>query len=72
MIISTDPAHNLGDTFNQEFTSEPTPIKIRSNLYGMEIDPEANEASGAGGNFLSKAFGGGIFGGQQPMEGDYG
>lgn len=70
MIISTDPAHNLGDTFNQEFTNEPTPIKIRPNLYGMEIDPEANE--GSGGGFLSKALGGGMFGQAQQMEGEYG
>lgn len=72
LIISTDPAHNLGDTFNQEFTNEPTPIKIRPNLFGMEIDPEANESSGAGGNFLSKALGGGLFGQAQQMEGEYG
>lgn len=38
----------------------------------MEIDPEANETSGAGGNFLAKAFDGGMFGGQQKMEGEYG
>lgn len=38
----------------------------------MEIDPEANESSGSGGNFLKQALGGGIFGGSQQMEGEYG
>ena len=70
MIISTDPAHNLGDTFNQEFTAEPTQIKMRPNLFGMEVDPEANEGSGS---FFQKAMGGNpLFGGKQKLEGDYG
>jgi arsenite-transporting ATPase len=38
----------------------------------MEIDPEANESSGSGGNFLKQALGGGMFGGSQQMEGEYG
>ena len=45
---------------------------MRPNLFGMEIDPEANETAGAGGNFLSKAMGGSIFGGAQKPEGEYG
>lgn len=71
LIISTDPAHNLGDTFNQEFTSEPTPIAIRPNLYGMEIDPEANEGSHAK-SYFAQAFGKNMFGGAGQMEGEYG
>ena len=36
MIMSTDQAHSLGDSFDLELTKEP--VKIMDNLYGMEID----------------------------------
>jgi arsenite-transporting ATPase len=38
----------------------------------MEIDPEANENSSSGGNFLKQALGGSLFGGSSQMEGEYG
>ncbi|GAB4307151.1 MAG: TRC40/GET3/ArsA family transport-energizing ATPase [Methanobacteriaceae archaeon] len=38
LIISTDPAHSLGDSFERNIGHEPTPIK--ENLYAVEIDPE--------------------------------
>lgn len=38
LVISTDPAHSLGDSLEMNIGHYPTPI--RENLYAVEVDPE--------------------------------
>src|SRR5690606_15668593 len=38
LLVSTDPAHNVGDIFNQQIGGKT--LKIADNLYALEIDPE--------------------------------
>jgi arsenite-transporting ATPase len=37
LVLSTDPAHSLSDSFNLNLGSEPT--KIKENLYAIEVNP---------------------------------
>ncbi|MHA1150037.1 MAG: ArsA family ATPase [Promethearchaeota archaeon] len=45
LVISTDPAHSLGDSLGIELPPGlPTPIEGFNTLYAMEIDPKASMA----------------------------
>lgn len=37
LVVSTDPAHNLGDIFHEKVNHEKT--QLMDNLWGIEIDP---------------------------------
>ena len=39
LVVSTDPAHSLGDAVEQSVG--PDPVEIRDGLWGVEIDPQA-------------------------------
>lgn len=45
LVISTDPAHSLGDSLGIELPAGvPTPVEGIDNLTALEIDPKANMA----------------------------
>ncbi|RXK49000.1 ArsA family ATPase [Halorientalis pallida] len=43
LLVSTDPAHSLGDAFDVPLTGEPTAID--DDLWGVEADPEQGQAA---------------------------
>ena len=67
LVVSTDPAHSLSDTFETEIPAEPTQIREEMPLWAVEIDPDAalEEADLFGGGDGSRESGeaGGPLGG---------
>ncbi|WP_256298828.1 ArsA family ATPase [Haloarchaeobius salinus] len=74
LVVSTDPAHSLSDTFETEIPAEPTRIREEIPLFAAEIDPEQAMAEGealfggAGGGQDGDPFGDDS--GAGPMAGD--
>lgn len=46
LVVSTDPAHSLGDTLETEIPASPDRIRTDIPLYAAEIDPETALSAG--------------------------
>lgn len=56
LVVSTDPAHSLGDSFDMKLSSEP--VEIRKNLWAQEIDAihEVEEGWGKVQKYFTELF----------------
>ncbi|MBI4792118.1 MAG: TRC40/GET3/ArsA family transport-energizing ATPase [Deltaproteobacteria bacterium] len=44
LVVSSDPAHSLGDSFGRQIGNVPTPIVGVANLWAVEMDPRQTMA----------------------------
>jgi len=44
LVVSSDPAHSLGDSFGQQLGHVPTPLAGIENLWAVEMDPRQTMA----------------------------
>ncbi|MFC6731995.1 TRC40/GET3/ArsA family transport-energizing ATPase [Haladaptatus sp. DYSN1] len=58
LVVSTDPAHSLSDTFETQIAAEPARIRDDVPLYGAEIDPDAAMEDGIFGEGGAEGMGG--------------
>lgn len=56
LVVSTDPAHSLGDSFDMKLSNEP--VEIKKNLWAQEIDAihEVEEGWGKVQKYLTELF----------------
>jgi arsenite-transporting ATPase len=40
LLVSTDPAHSVGDVFDAELGPEPTRVREDCEMFALEVDPE--------------------------------
>ncbi|PSQ28443.1 arsenic-transporting ATPase [Halobacteriales archaeon QS_9_68_17] len=62
LVVSTDPAHSLSDTFETDVPPRPARIRDEVPLYAAEIDPDAAIEDGTAA-FMAEAGGEGAMGG---------
>ncbi|WP_048075287.1 TRC40/GET3/ArsA family transport-energizing ATPase [Haloquadratum walsbyi] len=63
LVVSTDPAHSLSDTFDTDVPPEPARIRDDIPLYAAEIDPDAVAAGPFAGDVGTDVSGTGNIGG---------